>query len=80
MFFWFVKTLVVDLQRQASLTGDSCLLCGPLQVQDKGKTWTKVWAAVTKAEPLVLYLQSSGQVRVAVQARSLVVIKYWYLI
>lgn len=39
------------------------MLCGQLQVQEKGKSWSKVWAAVTKAEPLVLYLQSSGQVR-----------------
>uniref|UniRef100_A0A3Q3XAD6 FYVE, RhoGEF and PH domain containing 3 n=1 Tax=Mola mola TaxID=94237 RepID=A0A3Q3XAD6_MOLML len=44
-----------------SLTGESCLLCSHLQVQEKGKTWTKMWVAVTKAEPLVLYLQSSGQ-------------------
>lgn len=48
-------------ERQTSLTGESCLLCGQLQVQDKGKSWAKMWAAVTKAEPLVLYLQSSGQ-------------------
>ncbi|XP_058498897.1 LOW QUALITY PROTEIN: faciogenital dysplasia [Solea solea] len=48
-------------ERQASLTAESCLLCGHLQVQEKGKSWTKMWAAVTKAEPLVLYLQSSGQ-------------------
>ncbi|TNN37499.1 FYVE, RhoGEF and PH domain-containing protein 3 [Liparis tanakae] len=48
-------------ERQTSLTGESCLLCGQLQLQDKGKSWAKVWAAVTKAEPLVLYLQSSGQ-------------------
>lgn len=48
-------------ERQTSLTGDNCLHCGQLQVQEKGKSWAKVWAAVTKAEPLVLYLQSSGQ-------------------
>ncbi|KAM8830002.1 faciogenital dysplasia isoform 1-T4 [Synchiropus picturatus] len=48
-------------ERQASLSGENCLLCGHLQVQDKGKSWTKVWAAMTKAEPLVLYLQNSGQ-------------------
>ncbi|XP_038128437.1 faciogenital dysplasia isoform X1 [Cyprinodon tularosa] len=48
-------------ERQMSLTGDSCLLCGYLQVQEKGKSWTKMWVAVTKTEPLVLYLQSSGQ-------------------
>uniref|UniRef100_A0A3B5LV11 FYVE, RhoGEF and PH domain containing 3 n=1 Tax=Xiphophorus couchianus TaxID=32473 RepID=A0A3B5LV11_9TELE len=41
--------------------GDSCLLCGYLQVQEKGKSWTKMWVALTKPEPLVLYLQSSGQ-------------------
>ncbi|KAM9786015.1 faciogenital dysplasia [Neosynchiropus ocellatus] len=48
-------------ERQASLSGENCLLCGHLQVQDKGKSWTKAWAAMTKAEPLVLYLQNSGQ-------------------
>ncbi|KAM6977532.1 LOW QUALITY PROTEIN: faciogenital dysplasia [Aplochiton taeniatus] len=48
-------------ERQTSLTGDSCLLCSHLQLQDKGKGWTKTWGAVTKAEPLVLYLQSNGQ-------------------
>uniref|UniRef100_A0A8C4EJI3 FYVE, RhoGEF and PH domain containing 3 n=1 Tax=Dicentrarchus labrax TaxID=13489 RepID=A0A8C4EJI3_DICLA len=48
-------------RRQTSLSGDNCLLCGHLQVQEKGKSWTKMWVAVTKAEPLVLYLQSSGQ-------------------
>lgn len=50
-----------------SLTGDNCLMCGQLQVQEKGKSWNKVWAAVTKAEPLVLYLQSSGQVRATIR-------------
>ncbi|KAM4609968.1 faciogenital dysplasia isoform 2-T2 [Polymixia lowei] len=48
-------------ERQTSLTGESCLLCGHLQVQEKGKSWNKMWVAVTKTEPLVLYLQSSGQ-------------------
>lgn len=46
-----------------SLTAENCLLCGQLHIQEKGKTWTKVWAAVTRTEPLVLYLQSSGQVK-----------------
>lgn len=46
-----------------SLTVENCLLCGQLHVQEKGKTWTKMWAAVTRMEPLVLYLQSSGQVK-----------------
>nr|XP_040050242.1 faciogenital dysplasia [Gasterosteus aculeatus aculeatus] len=48
-------------ERQTSLTGENCLLCGHLQLQEKGKSWSKMWGAVTKAEPLVLYLQSSGQ-------------------
>ncbi|KAK7878646.1 hypothetical protein WMY93_030482 [Mugilogobius chulae] len=47
--------------RQISLTAENCILCGQMQQQDKGKTWSKVWAAVTKAEPLVLFLQSNGQ-------------------
>lgn len=60
----FVSPLSCLVQRQTSLTGENCLLCGQLQVQEKGKSWAKMWAAVTKAEPLVLYLQNSGQVRV----------------
>uniref|UniRef100_A0A8C6Q1K9 Faciogenital dysplasia n=1 Tax=Nothobranchius furzeri TaxID=105023 RepID=A0A8C6Q1K9_NOTFU len=42
-------------------TRESCLLCGYLQVQEKGKAWSKMWVAVTKTEPQVLHLQSSGQ-------------------
>uniref|UniRef100_A0A665T575 FYVE, RhoGEF and PH domain-containing protein 3-like n=1 Tax=Echeneis naucrates TaxID=173247 RepID=A0A665T575_ECHNA len=45
-------------ERQTSLTGENCLLCGHLQVQEKGMNWNKTWVAVTKAEPLVLYLQT----------------------
>ncbi|XP_062315171.1 faciogenital dysplasia isoform X1 [Osmerus eperlanus] len=48
-------------ERQVSLTGDNFLLCSYLQVQEKGKSWTKTWVAVSKTEPLVLYLQSNGQ-------------------
>ncbi|XP_026188793.1 faciogenital dysplasia [Mastacembelus armatus] len=48
-------------ERQISLVGENCLQCGHLQVQEKGKSWTKMWVAVTKAEPPVLYLQSNGQ-------------------
>uniref|UniRef100_A0A4W6EKZ5 FYVE, RhoGEF and PH domain containing 3 n=1 Tax=Lates calcarifer TaxID=8187 RepID=A0A4W6EKZ5_LATCA len=53
--------IIVSSQRQTSLTGENCLLCGHLQVQEKGKSWAKMWVAVTKTEPLVLYLQSNGQ-------------------
>ncbi|XP_066499488.1 faciogenital dysplasia [Hoplias malabaricus] len=49
------------VEKQLSLTGDSCVLCSQLLVQEKGKIWTKTWAAVTKAEPLVLYLQTGSQ-------------------
>ncbi|KAF3697068.1 FYVE, RhoGEF and PH domain-containing protein 3 Zinc finger FYVE domain-containing protein 5 [Channa argus] len=48
-------------ERQISLMAENCLQCGHLQVQDKGKNWTKLWVSITKAEPLVLYLQSNGQ-------------------
>ncbi|XP_067383391.1 faciogenital dysplasia isoform X4 [Channa argus] len=48
-------------ERQISLMAENCLQCGHLQVQDKGKNWTKMWVSITKAEPLVLYLQSNGQ-------------------
>ena len=59
-----IISCLVSLQRQVSLTGDNCLLCSYLQVQEKGKSWTKTWVAVCKTEPMVLYLQSNGQVRV----------------
>lgn len=62
--FIYIFYIVVSPQRQTSLSGENCLLCGHLQVQEKGKNWTKMWVAVTKAEPMVLYLQTSGQVRV----------------
>uniref|UniRef100_A0A3P9ACG3 FYVE, RhoGEF and PH domain containing 3 n=1 Tax=Esox lucius TaxID=8010 RepID=A0A3P9ACG3_ESOLU len=52
-----------ELKRRAM----NCLLCGQLQVQEKGKSWIKAWVAITKTEPLVLYLQTSGQVRVNVK-------------
>ncbi|KAJ0064513.1 hypothetical protein NL108_009479, partial [Boleophthalmus pectinirostris] len=48
-------------ERQISLTAENCILCGQMQLQDKGKNWSKVWVAVTKSEPLVLFLQSNGQ-------------------
>lgn len=54
-----------------SLTAENCLLCGQLHLHEKGKTWTKTWAAVTRTEPLVLYLQSSGQVKQSVFTQKL---------
>ncbi|XP_053480597.1 faciogenital dysplasia [Ictalurus furcatus] len=52
------KTVV---EKQLSLTDDSCVLCSQLLVQEKGKNWIKTWVAITKAEPLMLYLQTGGQ-------------------
>ncbi|KAJ8394787.1 hypothetical protein AAFF_G00041420 [Aldrovandia affinis] len=49
------------VEKQNSLGTENCLLCSHLHVQEKGRSWTKAWVAVTKAEPLVLYLQTSGQ-------------------
>ncbi|XP_061113568.1 faciogenital dysplasia isoform X2 [Conger conger] len=49
------------VEKQNSLGTENCLFSSYLQVQEKGKSWTKAWAAVTKTEPLVLYLQTSGQ-------------------
>lgn len=49
------------VEKQLSLIGDSCVLSSQLLVQEKGKHWTKTWVAITKAEPLVLYLQTSSQ-------------------
>ncbi|XP_076859221.1 faciogenital dysplasia isoform X2 [Brachyhypopomus gauderio] len=48
-------------EKQLSTTRDSWVLCSQLLFQEKGKTWIKTWAAITKAEPLVLYLHSSSQ-------------------
>ncbi|MCJ8735189.1 hypothetical protein PDJAM_G00244130 [Pangasius djambal] len=48
-------------EKQLSLTDDSCVLCSQLLVQEKGKNWTKTWVAITKAEPLMLYLQTGNQ-------------------
>ncbi|XP_055787998.1 FYVE, RhoGEF and PH domain-containing protein 3-like isoform X1 [Salvelinus fontinalis] len=55
------RKATAEKQVSPSLLGDNCLQCGQLQVQEKGKSWTKTWVAVTKTEPLVLYLQTSGQ-------------------
>ncbi|XP_053360253.1 faciogenital dysplasia [Clarias gariepinus] len=49
------------VEKQLSLTDDSCVLCSQLQVQEKGKNWTKTVVAITKAEPLMLYLQTGSQ-------------------
>ncbi|XP_076851411.1 FYVE, RhoGEF and PH domain-containing protein 3-like, partial [Brachyhypopomus gauderio] len=48
-------------EKQLSMTRDSWVLCSQLLFQEKGKTWIKTWAAITEAEPLVLYLHSSSQ-------------------
>ncbi|XP_060787583.1 faciogenital dysplasia isoform X2 [Neoarius graeffei] len=52
------KTMV---EKQLSLTDDSYILCSQLLVQEKGKNWTKTWVAISKAEPLTLYLQTGSQ-------------------
>uniref|UniRef100_A0A4W4DYS1 FYVE, RhoGEF and PH domain containing 3 n=1 Tax=Electrophorus electricus TaxID=8005 RepID=A0A4W4DYS1_ELEEL len=49
------------LQKQLSVMRDSWVLCSHLLVQEKGKSWTKTWAAITKSEPLVLYLHTNSQ-------------------
>ncbi|XP_030641124.1 faciogenital dysplasia [Chanos chanos] len=49
------------VEKQPSLSEDGCVMCSYLQVQEKGKTWTKSWVAITKAEPLVLYVSCSVQ-------------------
>ncbi|XP_018617820.2 faciogenital dysplasia isoform X2 [Scleropages formosus] len=49
------------VEKQNSLLAENCLFSSHLHLQDKGKGWNKVWAAITRAEPLVLYLQTSGQ-------------------
>ncbi|KAJ8257511.1 hypothetical protein GJAV_G00186380 [Gymnothorax javanicus] len=49
------------VEKQNSLGTENCLFSSYLQVQEKGKSWTKAWVALTKSEPFVLYLQTSGQ-------------------
>ncbi|XP_046726817.1 faciogenital dysplasia isoform X2 [Silurus meridionalis] len=49
------------VEKQLSLTEDSCVLCSQLLVQEKGKSWTKTWVAIPRAEPLMLYLQTVSQ-------------------
>ncbi|KAG7332227.1 hypothetical protein KOW79_004061 [Hemibagrus wyckioides] len=49
------------VEKQLSFVDDSYVLCSQLMVQEKGKTWTKTWVAITKAEPLTLHLQTSSQ-------------------
>ncbi|XP_035238223.1 faciogenital dysplasia isoform X1 [Anguilla anguilla] len=49
------------VEKQNSLGTENCLFCSYLHVQEKGRSWAKAWVAVTKTEPLVLYLQTSGQ-------------------
>ncbi|KAJ8370862.1 hypothetical protein SKAU_G00108900 [Synaphobranchus kaupii] len=49
------------VEKQNSLGTENCLFSSFLHVQEKGRSWTKAWVAVTKTEPLVLYLQTSGQ-------------------
>ncbi|XP_026870822.2 faciogenital dysplasia isoform X3 [Electrophorus electricus] len=48
-------------EKQLSVMRDSWVLCSHLLVQEKGKSWTKTWAAITKSEPLVLYLHTNSQ-------------------
>ncbi|KAK2840868.1 hypothetical protein Q7C36_012447 [Tachysurus vachellii] len=50
-----------SIEKQLSLADDTYVLCSQLLVQEKGKTWTKTWVAITKAEPLTLYLQTASQ-------------------
>ncbi|XP_048873003.1 faciogenital dysplasia [Brienomyrus brachyistius] len=49
------------VEKQNSVPVESCHFSGLLHVQEKGKSWTKAWAAITKAEPNVLHLQSAAQ-------------------
>ncbi|MBN3297769.1 FGD3 protein, partial [Amia calva] len=49
------------LEKQNSLVPENTLICSSLHFLEKGKTWNKVWVAITKNEPLVLYLQVSNQ-------------------
>lgn len=58
----FISPLPLTPQKQNSLGTENCFFCSYLHVQEKGRSWIKAWAAVTKTEPLVLYLQTSGQV------------------
>ncbi|KAJ1110336.1 hypothetical protein NDU88_007689 [Pleurodeles waltl] len=49
------------LEKQASLATENSLFCSNLLLLDKGKTWHRVWVAIPRSEPLVLYVQGSVQ-------------------
>lgn len=49
------------VEKQLSLPAESLAMCSQLQVQENGRNWTKTWVAIAKAEPHVLYLQTTSQ-------------------
>ncbi|XP_077040878.1 FYVE, RhoGEF and PH domain-containing protein 3 isoform X1 [Agelaius phoeniceus] len=48
-------------EKQGILVAENSLFSSYLQFLEKGKTWNKMWVAIPKSEPLVLYLQGSSQ-------------------
>ncbi|XP_032892424.1 FYVE, RhoGEF and PH domain-containing protein 3 isoform X1 [Amblyraja radiata] len=44
------------LERPTSLTSDNTVFCSNLSFMEKGKPWHKVWVAIPKSDPMVLYL------------------------
>ncbi|XP_018095888.1 FYVE, RhoGEF and PH domain-containing protein 3 [Xenopus laevis] len=49
------------VEKQNSLSPENCVFSSNLLYLEKGKTWMKVWVSVPRNEPLVMYLQGSGQ-------------------
>ncbi|OCT58068.1 hypothetical protein XELAEV_18002565mg [Xenopus laevis] len=49
------------VEKQNSLSPETCVFSSNLLYLEKGRTWTKVWVCIPKNEPLVMYIQGSGQ-------------------
>ncbi|XP_053325556.1 FYVE, RhoGEF and PH domain-containing protein 3, partial [Spea bombifrons] len=50
-----------NFETRNSLSPENSVFCSNLLFLEKGKTWSRVWVCIPKAEPLVLYLQLCGQ-------------------
>ncbi|XP_078270781.1 FYVE, RhoGEF and PH domain-containing protein 3-like isoform X2 [Rhinoraja longicauda] len=44
------------LERPISLTSENSVFCSNLSFMEKGKPWHRVWVAIPKSDPMVLYL------------------------
>ncbi|XP_053144131.1 FYVE, RhoGEF and PH domain-containing protein 3-like isoform X2 [Hemicordylus capensis] len=51
----------INVEKQNTLGAENSLFSSYLLLQEKGKSWYKVWVTIPKAEPLVLHLQGGNQ-------------------